>query len=266
MATVLSIANQKGGVSKTTTTGVLVYLLSKMDYKVLAVDMDGQSNLSELITQSDVDELLETGQAKGTVYEACIVEDPREYILRDVLTNVDLLMANDELAGLTSYLYSNEYKGHISQCLRDTLVSVQSDYDFILIDTPPTLSEYMTNALGAADYVLTPFDASRYALTGLRRFFKTIGKIREHVNPNVDMLGLVPTLVNPTRKDPKMVLDMMREHPVFSKYLLDTEITNKAVLGRLSLTGFVDNKELPSAIDPYLPIVEELMKRVAEKG
>jgi chromosome partitioning protein len=261
MAVVLSVANQKGGVSKTTTTGVLTYLLSKMDYKVLAVDMDVQSNLSELLTQSDVDELLLQKKAKGTVFEATIIEDPEPYILENVLPNVDLLISNDELANLTSYLYSDEYKGHISECLKRTLDKVQDKYHFILIDTPPSLSELMTNALGASDYVLIPFDTSRYALTALDRIFKTIEKIKEHVNPEIEVLGIVPALIDQKRRDTRQVLDMMQSHPIYSKYLLRTRITNKAVLGRLSLTGFENNKEITDAMDLYLPIVEELMNR-----
>jgi chromosome partitioning protein len=263
MAVVLSVANQKGGVSKTTTTGVLTYLLSQMDYKVLAVDMDVQSNLSELLTQSDVDELLEE-RAKGTIFEATIIEDPGPYIVENVLPNVDLLISNDELANLTSYLYSDEYKGHISECLRRTLDKVQDQYQFILIDTPPSLSELMTNALGASDYVLIPFDTSRYALTALDRIFKTIDKIKENVNSKIEILGIVPALIDQKRRDTKQVLEMMENHPIYSKHLLPTRITSKAAIGRLSLTGFEDNKEIADAMVLYLPIIEELMNRVSD--
>jgi chromosome partitioning protein len=265
MAITLSIANQKGGVSKTTTAGVLAYLLDQAGYKVLAVDMDMQSNLSELLTQTDVDELLES-HVKGTVLEAMIVEDPRQYILKKACSHIDLLISNDELAQITAYLYSDEYDGHVSECLKRTLSKVQEQYDFIVIDTPPALSELMTNALGASDFALIPFDTSRYGLTALERIFTTIGKIKENVNPVLEVLGIVPALIDSKRKDSRQVMEMLQDHPVYSKYLIPTQILRRAAIGRLSLYGFEENKEFLDAVDFYLPILEELINHVEERS
>jgi chromosome partitioning protein len=264
MAITLSVANQKGGVSKTTTAGVLAYLLDQSGYKVLAVDMDMQSNLSELLTQTDVDELLET-RTKGTVLEAMIIEDPRQYILENALSNIDLLISNDELAQITAYLYSDEYDGHVSECLKKTLSKVQDEYDFIVIDTPPALSELMTNSLGASDYALIPFDTSRYGLTALERIFTTISKIKENVNQSLEVLGIVPALIDSKRKDSRQVMEMLQEHPVYSKYLIPTQILRRAAIGRLSLYGFEENNEFLEAVDFYLPILEELITRAKER-
>jgi chromosome partitioning protein len=266
MAIVLSIANQKGGVGKTTTAGVLAYLLDQAGYKVLAVDMDMQSNLSELLTQTDVDNLLESHHVKGTVLEAMIVEDPRRYILKKACSHIDLLISNDELAQITAYLYSDEYHGHVSECLKKTLSKVQEQYDFIVIDTPPSLSELMTNALGASDFTLIPFDTSRYGLTALDRIFTTLSKIKENVNPRLKVLGIVPALIDSKRKDSRQVMDMLREHPVYSKYLIPTQILRRAAIGRLSLFGFEENKEFLEAVDFYLPILEELIERGQERS
>lgn len=264
MATVITVANQKGGVTKTTITGVLAFLLGRMDYKVLTVDLDPQSNLTQLLMQvDDVDEeIIEQGRATGTTYEAMIIEDAKPYIVKDVLQNVDHLVSNDELANITSYLYSDEYEGHISECLKNTLASVQNQYHFILVDTPPTLGELLTNGLASSDYAIIPVDTSRYSKSGMKRIFTTIRKIQENVNPQLKVLGIVPNVVNKKRKDSKKSIDELKNHPEYSKLLLPTEIVNKAAIGRLSSTGFENNKEILNEIDAYLPIIEELFKRV----
>lgn len=265
MAITISVANQKGGVSKTTSAGILAYLLTRANFKVLAVDMDMQSNLSELFLQDDIDELLDNGEIKGTVFEAMVTEDPKKYIIQDVLPNMDLLASSDLLANITAYLYSEDYDFHVSECLRRTLSHVESDYDFVVIDTPPALSELMTNSLGASDLVFIPFDTSRYGLSALYRIFTTIDKIKENVNPKLEILGIAPTLTNSKRKDVKQVMEMMSNHPVYSQYLLSSSIPHRASIGRLSLRGFKDNMELADALIPYLPIYEGLMNHVQKR-
>ncbi|RAL21937.1 ParA family protein [Thermoflavimicrobium daqui] len=274
-AKVVCVAGQKGGIAKTTTTGSLAFLASLSGYQTLAIDMDTQSDLSLLLTQvDDIDDEIQKGFFKGTVFDAMLEGRPERYI-NHVNENLDVLVANDDLANLPAYVYQ-EYDGHPSELLRVTIEPLLPAYDFIFIDTPPSLSEMMTNALGASDYVVIPFDGSRYNLNALRRLFKTVNKIQERVNPTLEIFGILPTLIDtsgakgrneyfgqPVRSDYKLVLNHLLSHPEYKDYMLKYIIPKRAATDRLSYAGFTsDNPELERACEPYLPLVEELIQRV----
>lgn len=259
MAKVITCGLQKGGVGKTTTAAIIGYLLS-LEHKVLLVDFDTQGNLSELITQADPIEAVKSGVFPGIVLDAVIERDPRKYIIPKS-ENLDILISNDNLALLPSYLYENVPKGKRALVLRETLEKVQDQYDYIVIDTPPSLSELTINALGASDGVLILFDCSLFSKSALNQFFDTILSVQE-VNPGLKILGILPTLIDPRRTDAKLLLEDLKNDEIFGKYVFDQVITRRAATGRLPFYGFEGNPELVRSVEQYLDVVRELKKRV----
>lgn len=259
MAKVITVGLQKGGVGKTTTSSLISYLLS-LDHKVLTIDMDTQGNLSELFLQTDICELMENNQIKGTILEALIDQDAKPYII-PFSNQLDLIVATDDLAILPQYIYENIPQGERALLLRRILEPLQDMYDYIIIDTPPSLSELTLNALGASDGVLILFECSLFARSALDKFFETITAARQ-VNPKLKVLGILPTMIESRRLDPKLLLEELRSDDLYGQFVLSTVIKRKATIGRLPIYGFKDNKELISACEPYINVTKELIDRV----
>lgn len=263
-AKVITFGIQKGGSAKTTTTGAVAYLLS-LEYKVLVVDMDSQGNLSELFAQDDIYELRDRGEIRGTVLEAMEMRDPRPFVC-PVMDNLDLLAADDTLVTFTrNLIYRDDFKGNRSLVLRDTLEPILNQYDYILIDTPPALSELTINALGASDGVVVLFECSNFARSALARFFETIEMTQERLNPRLKVLGILPTMIDMRRSDAGAMIELIKEDESFGKYLLNFIIRRKAATGRLPIYGFDDNPELLEAVGQYVDFTKELIRLVSEE-
>src|SRR5699024_8349040 len=168
MAKVITIRLKKGGVSKTTTTGILAYFLAQDGKQVLTIDMDSQGKLTELLTNQSANNFFDQ-----SVFEAIAYKKPEKYIYK-ITKQLDILPANNFLASFSRWLYKGKiphtkktevhasYEGsHINQ-LNLTLNSIKDKYDYVLIDTPPALSEQTSNALIASDYVIVPFEPSKF--------------------------------------------------------------------------------------------------------
>lgn len=256
VATVISFGIQKGGSSKTTTSGVIAHLLSKQ-HKVLAVDMDSQGNLTEFLTKRDVVEF-----RGSTVLEAMQEQDAAPYIYK-VTDSLHLLAAEDLLATFSRWLYSEyraEAKNDRALLLSRTLDSVKDRYDYIIIDTPPALGDQTINSLAASDHVVAMFEASIFCYSALGRFLETCWNVRERVNPNMAVAGILRGLIDSRRTDNKALISQVRD--VYGEMCFDTVLTRTAAAGRLAMTGFEDNKELERATAQYEIFLEELMKRV----
>lgn len=185
MALILSVVNQKGGVGKTTTAVNLGAYLARQGKFVLLVDLDPQCNATSNLGQTH--ETLEKG-----VYEAITGQaDFRDIIVPTTIDGYRLAPATKDLAGASVELVNverREYK------LADALMSVRHDYDFIIIDSAPSLGLLTVNGLVAADQVLIPVQAEYFALEGLSALMKTIELVREHVKPDLSVLGAVITM------------------------------------------------------------------------
>lgn len=252
-ATIISFGIQKGGSSKTTTSGVVAHLLSR-DHKVLILDMDSQGNLTEFLTRRDVVDF-----SGRTILEALQEQDARSYIYK-VTDTLHLIAADDLLATFSRWLYSDYRYGDRSLVLQRTLESVNDDYDYIIIDTPPALGDLTINSLAASDYVVAMFEASIFCYSALGRFLETCWHVREKVNPNLTVAGILRGLIDARRSDNKALISQVEE--VYGEMCFDTVLRRNAAAGRLPIVGFENNNELDRAVMQYEKFLKELIERV----
>ena len=256
MAITISIGLQKGGVGKTTTTGVVSYILSKK-YKVLAVDFDSQGNLTQLLSQRPLARFEDQ-----TVLEAIKEGDPKPYIypIRD---NLDLLPADDYLSSLTNFLYQ-EYEGARNRALANTLDKIYDDYDFILIDLPPNLGEHTVNGIVASNYVLAIMQSEPFSFDALRRYIETIEFIKEKVRNDLVFLGILATMADTRTVIDETIIDKARKR--YGDLVFDTIIKRRSRLKEFSITGIQeDTKQDIEALKPYVSFVKELLLRVSKE-
>lgn len=185
MGRIIAIANQKGGVGKTTTAINLASCLAEKGKKVLAVDMDPQGNMSSGLG-------IDKDSVEKTVYELIIGEaDIDEVIHRDVLENMDILPTSINLSAAEIELIGIEDKEFI---VRNQVHKVRENYDFVIIDCPPALSMLTINAMTTADTVIVPIQCEYYALEGLSQLIHTIGLVKERLNADLEIEGVVFTM------------------------------------------------------------------------
>jgi chromosome partitioning protein len=262
MAITITMGIQKGGCGKSTTTGILSYLISQNGYKVLAIDMDSQGNLTELLSEKPSNDFM-----GKSVLEAMQQNNVREFIV-PINDNLDLLPANNFLATFPRWIYTGKtydgsnipFRGNPSLILDQTLDSVREEYDFIVIDTPPSLSEQTTNSLCASEYVVVLFECSNWCYSAIPNFMDSVNGAQEFGNRGTQVLGILRTMNDVRRSDAKAFNELIAED--YPEQVFETIITRKAPTGRLSLYGFNSNAELKSALAQYENFYEELMSRV----
>ncbi len=185
MGRTIAIANQKGGVGKTTTAINLSSCLAEAGQRVLTIDFDPQGNATSGLG-------LEKGQIEDTIYEMMLGDCSFEDCLqREVQEDLDVLPSDSNLSGAEIELLDVENKEFV---LKSHLDQVKNDYDFIIIDCPPSLSLLTLNALVAADTVLVPIQCEYYALEGLSQVLRTINIVKRKMNPSLEMEGVVFTM------------------------------------------------------------------------
>ncbi len=185
MGRMIAIANQKGGVGKTTTSINLAACLAEAGKKVLVVDLDPQGNTTSGLG-------VDKNRLDRTVYEMMLGEfDLQDCIISDLFDNLDLVPSNVNLSGAEIELIGIDRKEFI---MKDALDQVKGRYDFVIIDCPPSLNMLTVNALTAADTVLVPIQCEFYALEGLSQLIHTINLVKKRLNPSLDMEGVVFTM------------------------------------------------------------------------
>ena len=185
MGRIIAIANQKGGVGKTTTAINLSACLAEKGKKVLAIDLDPQGNMTSGLG-------VDKNEVENTAYQLILKEcSINESIQPTVVDNLKIIASNVELAGAEIELLGINDKEYI---LKTTVDYIKDDYDFIIIDCPPSLNMLTVNAMTTADTVLVPIQCEYYALEGLSQLIHTINLVQERLNPNLQMEGVVFTM------------------------------------------------------------------------
>jgi chromosome partitioning protein len=200
MAEVLAFANQKGGVAKTTSTVNLGVALTELGKRVLAVDMDPQGNLT--MSQGIDPENLEK-----SMYDVLVHRLPIEEVI--VASEIDVAASTIDLAGAEMALSSQIGR---ERALEKALKPVLSRYDFVLIDTPPSLGLLTINALAASDGVIVPVQCEYLSLRGLLQLERTLEMIRENINPRVRIRGILPTLFDSRTLHGREAVEVLKEN------------------------------------------------------
>ena len=255
MAKIIAIANQKGGVGKTTTSVNLTAILADMGQRVLAVDLDPQGNTTSGLGMTVEDH---------SVYEAVMGRiGLREAVQHTEIPGLDLVGADIRLAGAELELVSVDRREFR---LKTALAAVQKDYDFILIDCPPSLSLLTLNALTAADRVLVPIQCEYYALEGVSSLMNTISRVKKTFNPRIDLEGVVLTMLDGRTNLGLQVVAEVKKH--FKKKTFATTIPRSIRLGEAPSHGepiHVYDPRSAGAV-AYRALAAELLERNGVKA
>jgi len=205
MSEIITIANQKGGVGKTTTTINLAASLAKKGKKVLIIDVDPQTNATTSLGFNRND-------YEYNVYHVLIgIKKISEVILKTEIKNLDIVPANIGLVGIDKEFYNSSKKNR-ELLLKNALEPVNDKYDYIMIDSPPALGPITINALGAADSVIIPIQCEFFALEGLAQLLNTINLLKKSINPKLRIKGFLPTMYSGQNNLSKQVLDDLSHH------------------------------------------------------
>lgn len=222
-ARVLALANQKGGVAKTTTTLNLGVALRDMGYRVLAVDLDPQSNLS-MSQGIDVEEL------PLTMFDVLVRETPISNLIQ--AREIDIVPAGIELAGAELALTATIGR---ERALQRALKPVMDKYDVILIDTPPSLGLLTINAMVASHGVIVPVQCEYLSLRGLAQLQATLEQVREHLNPEIAIVGILPTMYDARTLHGREAVDILTQS--FGDLVYPTRIGKTIRLAEAPVSG-----------------------------
>ena len=203
MGRIIAVANQKGGVGKTTTSINLSASLAEMGQRVLTIDMDPQGNTTSGLG-------IDKNQVENTVYELILGEIPLEECIRkSVMEGLDVIASNINLSGAEVELISVENKEFL---LREKVKALRERYDFIIIDCPPSLNLLTINAMTTSDTVLVPIQCEYYALEGLSQLIHTVELVKSRLNPELEIEGVVFTMYDARTNLSLQVVENVKEH------------------------------------------------------
>lgn len=251
MGKIVAIANQKGGVGKTTTAINLSACLAKSGKKVLLIDIDPQGNATSG---------LGIDKKKGnSVYSLLINgEDADKCIKKTKIKKLEVIPSNIELAGAEIELVSMMAREYV---LKNAIESLKDKYDYIFIDCPPSLGLITLNALSAADTVFIPIQCEFYALEGLGQLVNTINLVKKKLNPNLDIEGIVLTMFDPRRNLSMQVVDEVKKH--FKNKVYPVMIPRNVRLSEAPSHGLpiISYDSTSKGAESYIQLANEVIKR-----
>ena len=255
MGRIIAVANQKGGEGKTTTAINLSSCLASLGKKVLAIDMDPQGNMTSGLG-------IDKNEVEYTVYELILGQVGIEKVIcKDALENLDVLPTNINLSAAEIELIGVEEKEFI---IRKEVDKVKKNYDFIVIDCPPSLSMLTINAMTTADSVLVPIQCEYYALEGLSQLIHTIDLVKERLNPELKIEGVVFTMYDARTNLSLQVVENVKDN--LQQTIYKTIIPRNIRLAEAPSHGLPINLYDPksSGAESYMLLAEEVINKGEE--
>ncbi len=256
MGRIIAIANQKGGVGKTTTAINLSASLASLGKKVLALDLDPQGNMTSGLG-------VDKDQVENSVYDLIIGQTGiEECICKEVIENLDVLPSNINLSAAEIELIGVENKEYI---IRNEMEKVKDRYDFVIIDCPPALSMLTINAMTTADSVLVPIQCEYYALEGLSQLIHTINLVQERLNPALVIEGVVFTMYDARTNLSLQVVENVKDN--LDQTIYKTIIPRNIRLAEAPSYGMPINLYDPKSTgaESYLLLAEEVIHKGEEE-
>lgn len=247
---IIAIANQKGGVGKTTTAINLSSLLAKDGYNVLIIDLDPQANATSGLGIS---------RSRDGSY-AFLNNIQENFIKKTAIPNLWLMPAHLDLCGLELEYAEAEERNFL---LKRSIVKLKDKYEFIIVDTPPSLNLLTLNALSAADKIIIPMQCEYYGLEGLVNFLQTVEMIKERINPYLEILGILLTMVDYRTRIAKEVEEELRKE--FAEKVFATVILRNVRLSEAPSYGLPIDLYEPDSVGAYCykSLKEEILVRLA---
>ena len=252
MGRIIAIANQKGGVGKTTTAINLSACLADKGKKVLAVDMDPQGNMTSGLG-------LDKESIEKTVYDMIIGEsDIEEVLQKEAMETLDVLPTNIDLSAAEIELIDVENKEFI---VRNSIQKIRDNYDFVIIDCPPSLSMLTINAMTTADSVLVPIQCEYYALEGLSQLIHTVELVKDRLNPDLEIEGVVFTMYDARTNLSLQVVENVKDN--LQQNIYKTIIPRNIRLAEAPSYGMPINQYDPKSAgsESYMRLADEVISK-----